>query len=306
MFVYDEDSHYCYFNANTFETSDQFFLVGVVLGLAIYNSTILDIALPPFAFKKLLASAPKHTASVISSVSSAVGYGLDDLAEFRPLLAKGLEQLLNYDGDVEETFCRDFVVEVDCYGQKLLVPLCSHGEKRPVTNRNRHEFVDRYIHYLLYTAVARQFEPFKRGFFSVCGGNALSLFQPEEIELLVRGSDESLDVATLRAVAIYSGWGQGQRALDEPVIQWFWTTFANADIKDQKKLLSFITSTDRIPAMGAASLVIKITCLGDDCDRYPTARTCFNMLGIYRYQTRNVLETRLWRAVGESEGFGLK
>lgn len=29
MFVYDEDSQYCYFNPNCFETSDQFFLVGV-------------------------------------------------------------------------------------------------------------------------------------------------------------------------------------------------------------------------------------------------------------------------------------
>lgn len=278
----------------------------MVLGLAIYNSTILDVALPPFAFRKLLSSAPKSTTSVISSASSAVRYSLDDLAEFRPLLAQGLGQLLDYDGDVEETFCRDFVVEVDRYGQKLSVPLCSHGENRPVTNGNRHEFVDRYIHYLLDTAVARQFEPFKRGFFSVCGGNAPSLFQPQEIELLVRGSDESLDVATLRKIAIYSGWGEGQRALDEPVIQCFWATFANADIKDQKKLLNFITSTDRIPAMGAASLIIKINCLGDDCDRYPTARTCFNMLGIYRYQNRSVLETRLWRAVGESEGFGLR
>lgn len=278
----------------------------MVLGLAIYNSTILDIALPPFAFRKLLSSAPESTTSAISSAGSAVGYSLDDLAEFRPMLAKGLGQLLNYDGDVEETFCRDFVVEIDRYGQKLLVPLCSHGENRPVTNGNRREFVDRYIHYLLDTAVARQFEPFKTGFLSVCGGNALSLFQPQEIELLVRGSDEPLDVATLRTVAIYSGWDKGERALDEPVIQWFWATFANADIKDQKKLLSFITSTDRIPAMGAASLIIRINCLGDDCDRYPTARTCFNMLGIYRYRNRSVLETRLWRAVGESEGFGLR
>ena len=61
LFVYDEDSRYCYFNPNTFETSDQFYLVGVLLGLAIYNSTILDVALPPFAFRKLLASAPNYT-----------------------------------------------------------------------------------------------------------------------------------------------------------------------------------------------------------------------------------------------------
>jgi E3 ubiquitin-protein ligase HECTD2 len=61
MFLYDEDSQYCYFNPNSLEPSEQFFLVGVVLGLAIYNSTILDVALPPFAFRKLLAAAPQPT-----------------------------------------------------------------------------------------------------------------------------------------------------------------------------------------------------------------------------------------------------
>lgn len=277
-----------------------------MLGLAIYNSTILDVALPPFVFRKLLASAPNYSGPAISSLRPSAGYTLEDLREFRPSLAKGLGQLLDYDGNVEETFCRDFVAEVERYGQVSLVPLCPDGENRPVTNKNRREFVELYIHYLLDTAVARQYEPFKRGFFTVCGGNALSLFRPEEIELLVRGSDEHLDVATLRAVAVYDGWGTSRQALNEPVIEWFWATFASADSKDQRKLLSFITSSDRIPAMGTTSLVIKITCLGDDSDRFPIARTCFNMLGIYKYRSRSVLEMRLWRAVLESEGFGLR
>lgn len=306
LFVYDEDSHYCYFNPGTFETSDQFFLVGAVLGLAIYNSTILDVALPPFAFRKLLASAPSYTGPLTSSSRPSSGYTLEDLAEFRPTLAKGLRQLLEFDGDVKETFCRDFVAVGERYGQLLEVPLCSNGENRAVTNSNRHEFVDLYIRYLLDTSVARQYEPFKRGFFTVCGGNALSLFRPEEIELLVRGSDEPLDVATLRAVAIYDGWGTGINASFESVVIWFWDAFVKASAKDQRKLLSFITSSDRIPAMGATSLVIKITCLGDHSNRFPIARTCFNMLGLYRYRDSSVLEDKLWRAVNESEGFGMK
>lgn len=306
LFVYDEDSHYCYFNPNTFETSDQFFLVGVLLGLAIYNSTILDVALPPFAFRKLLASAPNYTGPTTSSSRPATGYTLEDLAEFRPSLAQGLRQLLEYNGDVETTFCRDFVAVVERYGQFVDVPLCPKGETRPVNNANRREFVDLYVRYLLDTSVSRQYEPFKRGFFTVCGGNALSLFRPEEIELLVRGSDESLDVATLRTVAIYDGWGRGVDAPEQPVIKWFWEAFANANAKDQRKLLSFITASDRIPAMGATSLVIKIACLGDHCERFPIARTCFNMLALYRYQTREVLQTKLWRAVIDSEGFGMK
>jgi len=71
-------------------------------------------------------------------------------------------------------------------------------------------------------------------------------------------------------------------------------------------MLGFITGSDRIPAMGATNLVVKIICLGDDGDRFPTARTCFNMLGLYRYNTKEKLESKLWRAVAESEGFGLK
>ncbi|ESZ93953.1 hypothetical protein SBOR_5656 [Sclerotinia borealis F-4128] len=306
MFSYDEDSCFCYFNPNSFETTDQYFLVGAVLGLAIYNSTILDVALPPFAFRKLLAAAPAAAPGATSHAKPSMTYSLEDLAEYRPALAHGLKQLLEFDGDVEATFCRDFVADVDRYGQTIQVPLCPDGDKKPVTNYNRREFVDLYVRYLLDNAVARQFEPFKRGFFTVCGGNALSLFRPEEIELLIRGSDEPLDITSLRAVSVCEHWGAPNAAEREPVIQWFWESFQKADPKDQRKLLSFITGSSCIPAMGATSLVIKLSCLGDDSERFPVARTCFNMLSLWRYSSREKLEGRLWRAVHESEGFGLK
>jgi len=310
MFAYDDDSQYCYFNPNSFETSDQFFLVGVVLGLAIYNSTILDVALPPFAFRKLLMAAPAstHLPAILSpgQVRPTMTYTLDDLAEYRPRLAKGLRQLLDYDGDVESTFCLDFVIDIEKYGSMERVPLCTGGERRAVTNANRREYVDMYVRYLLDAAVSRQFEPFKRGFFTVCGGNALSLFRSEEIELLVRGSDENLDIASLKAVAAYNNWGGKNPAETEETIQWFWQAFEAASPADQRKLLLFITGSDRIPAMGAASLSIRISCNGDDSGRYPTAHTCFNMLALSRYKTRERLEIMLWTAVKESEGFGLK
>lgn len=306
MFTYDEDSRLCYFNTSSFETSDQFFLVGVVLGLAIYNSTILDIPFPHFAFRKLLAAGPNAAASWPSQAKPTMTYTLDDLAEFRPALANGLQQLLEYDGDVENTYCRNFVADVERYGQIVQVPLCLGGEKKTVTNSNRREFVDLYVRYLLDTSVSRQFEPFKRGFFTVCGGNALSLFRPEEIELLIRGSDERLDVPSLQAVAIYDNWGVQNPAETEPVIIWFWRSFGSANPEDQRKLLGFITGSDRIPAMGPANLVIKLSCLGGDSFRFPVARTCFNTLSLWRYDSYQKLERMLWRAVRDSEGFGLK
>ena len=330
LFVYDDDSLTCYFNPNSFETSDQYFLVGALLGLAIYNSTILDIALPPFAFRKLLAAAPVSATggSAAANVSSLTGtkgqmtYTLSDLSEFRPSLAAGLQQLLDFDGDVQETYCRDFVAPVERYGTIVDVPLISNGEATPVTNANRQEFVDAYVRYLLDGAVVRQFEPFKRGFFQVCAGNALSLFRAEEIELLVRGSDEALDVDSLRAVAVYENWRHFQPphqvvpnpAESVPVIQWFWELFGQASPERQRKLLTFITGTDRIPAVGATSLILRIVAGGDgwggggaeERDRFPVARTCFNMLVLWRYDYREALQEKLWRAVEESEGFGLK
>ncbi|KAK0634682.1 hypothetical protein B0T17DRAFT_485498 [Bombardia bombarda] len=306
MFIYDEDSQYCYFNPNALEPSQQFFLVGVVFGLAIYNSIILDVALPPFTFRKLLAAAPPPSVPTLQP-RQAITYNLSDLAEYRPRLARSFRQLLDYDGDVESSFCLDFVIPTDRYGLIENISLCPGGEHRAVTNANRKEYVDLYVRHVLDTAVTRQFEPFKRGFFKVCGGNALSLFRPEEIELLVRGSDEPLDISSLKAVAGYDNWGTaGDPAEDEPIVQWFWDTFERASPADQRKLLLFITGSDRIPAMGAASLSIRISCLGEDCGRYPTARTCFNVLALWRYPTRRRLEELLWAAVFESEGFGLK
>jgi E3 ubiquitin-protein ligase HECTD2 len=58
--------------------------------------------------------------------------------------------------------------------------------------------------------------------------------------------------------------------------------------------------------MGATNLVIKISCMGEDCMRFPLARTCFNVLALWKYNSREKLVDRLWRAVNESEGFGLK
>lgn len=305
MFLYDEDSQFCYFNPNSFETSDQFFLVGVLIGLAIYNSTILDVPLPPFVFRKLLASAPSHGSGSASQPKS-MRYSLYDLAEYRPRLAKGLRQLLEYDGDVEGTFALDFAIETDRYGSTVQTPICPGGERKPVTNFNRREYVDLYVRYVLDSAVTRQYEPFKRGFYTVCGGNAFSLFKPEEIERLVRGSDEALDIFALRAVAVYENWDTKQPDGIEPIIDWFWETFQRASTSEQRHLLSFITGSDRIPATGASSLSIKISCLGDDEGRYPIARTCFNQLSLWRYRSRERLEYMLWRAVHESEGFGLK
>ncbi|CAG8554900.1 10133_t:CDS:10 [Paraglomus brasilianum] len=283
MFTWDEDSNLCWFNPASFEASDQYYLVGVVIGLAIYNSTILDVHLPLACYKKLLN----------------ISVTLEDLKVFRPAFANGLEKLLTLQ-DVESTFL-DFVGEYESYGEMVRVPLIPGGENTPITNKNREDYVNRYVNFVLNDSIAKQFDPFKRGFNHVCGGNALSLFQPEEIELLVRGSAEPLQIEQLRTVTVYEGFHE-----DEETIRNFWILFKEINPLMQRKLLTFVTGTDRIPATGVENLAFKITCIGEDSERFPIAHTCFNQICLYRYRTKRKLEAKLIRAITDSEGFGLK
>ncbi|KAK9728614.1 putative E3 ubiquitin-protein ligase, variant 3 [Basidiobolus ranarum] len=286
MFTWDEESNYFWFNPASFETSDQYYLVGVIIGLAIYNSTILDIQFPLACYKKLLN----------------IPVDFDDLKTLRPALAKGLQALLDYDNDdLEEVFCRDFVGEYEVFGDVYQIPLVTNGENIPVTKENRQEYVTKYSQFILTQSIAKQFEPFKRGFYHVCGGNALSLFRPEEIELLVRGSAEALDLEQLKSVTEYDGFDK-----EEETIRNFWSIFGAMTSELQRQLLVFITGSDRIPATGIANLTFKISCLGEDSERFPIAHTCFNQLCIYRYSTREKLNEKLLTAITESEGFGLK
>jgi len=74
----------------------------------------------------------------------------------------------------------------------------------------------------------------------------------------------------------------------------------------QRKLLTFVTGSDRIPATGVANLAFKVSIVGDSETRFPIAHTCFNQICLYRYRSRAKLERMLTRALEESEGFGLK
>lgn len=54
MFVYDEDTHQHWFNPVSFESEEQYRLIGLLLGLAIYNNIILDIRFPMVVYHKLI------------------------------------------------------------------------------------------------------------------------------------------------------------------------------------------------------------------------------------------------------------
>lgn len=174
----------------------------------------------------------------------------------------------------------------------------------------------------------------------------------------MRGSPEPLDIPALRSVTKYDGCGE-----DEPLIECvrslppplssapltllprpcashsaFWQIVGRFDLNRQRKLLAFVTGSDRIPAQGLVNLDFRIqltrappthlpcespsrprsTCpLGLQQRRrltlpplarlpLPASHTCFNTISLPRYPSGAVLESKLVDAILESSGFGLK
>lgn len=81
MFTYDESTKLFWFNPSSFETEGQFTLIGIVLGLAIYNNCILDVHFPMVVYRKLMGKkgtfrdlADSHPVSSLCSLSLIVHF----------------------------------------------------------------------------------------------------------------------------------------------------------------------------------------------------------------------------------------
>lgn len=67
----------------------------------------------------------------------------------------------------------------------------------------------------------------------------------------------------------------------------------------------FLTGSDRIPIHGMESLRIIIQSTTAEEHYLPVAHTCYNLLDMPRYQTKEILRRRLTQAVEQYEGFSL-
>jgi hypothetical protein len=241
---------------------------------------------------------------------------LQDYTELSPDFARVLKQ-----GQADPSIMEGLTFEIPMWqnGQSVYQPLIPGGSDKEITSSNIDEYVERAVTWVLRDSIKNQFTAFARGFHSICGGNALSLFRGEELELLVRGS-EDFDLDTLRAAVVYDNWkrpGTQEELQSEDdvkknytVVRLFWDYFEEADITERRRILRFVTGTDRLPPAGIVNLVIKVSRqqMGKGEFRYPSARTCFNQIllpdcfeerAVFGKVFRNALDMA-------GTGFGLK
>ncbi|KAI8369252.1 uncharacterized protein BYT42DRAFT_647962 [Radiomyces spectabilis] len=300
LFEIDPETRLCWIRRMVKPDLRMYEMVGVMMGLAIYNGIIMNLQFPKIFWK--LAILPNE-AAIEEMMHRGTLFTLNDLQDGWPELKTGLSALLNWEGDVEDVFCRNYEMSLDVFGEDIVtVPLTQGGEAIPITNENRESYVRDYCKYFLYTSQREPILALRRGLWSVIGSTALDLCTADELEMVACGLRLDLDMGELEEVAEYD---DGYSA-DHPTIQRFWSVVHRDLTEEQKrKLLLFVTASDRVPVGGLKELTFVVQRNGPDSDRLPTALTCFCRLLLPEYVSREKLRDRLITAIENAKGFGL-
>jgi hypothetical protein len=175
----------------------------------------------------------------------------------------------------------------------------SNPEDAPlVTNENRNNYVSDYIRWLTDISVRPQFDAFKAGFFSCIDRRSITLFDPETLQAVVEGIQE-IDISEMRRAARYVGWDASHRSVRD-----FWSIVKRYDLEQKRKLLEFVTASDRVPVGGMRNLQFTLQRNGIDDGHLPSSYTCYGILLLPEYSSKEVLREKLGMALENSKGFG--
>ncbi|KAK2771475.1 hect domain protein [Colletotrichum kahawae] len=308
-FTVDERTRMAWFVPGSIVPVWKFEILGLLMSLAVYNGLTLPITFPKVLYRKLLGEPVDE---------------LYHIADGWPDLAMGLTTLLEWDesnGAVEDIFARTYEFSVPMFGQPVSREMDAKASSWPqfdatsrksltsenpedaplVTNENRNAYVSDYIRYLTDVSVRPQYKAFERGFRACLHPKALQLLTPSLLQSLVEGVQE-IDVSELRRYARYVGWDNSHRSVRD-----FWSIVKRYDEKMKRKLLEFVTASDRVPVGGMKNLQFVVQRNGEEegeGGHLPTAYTCYGTLLLPEYKDKEVLRERLSMALENAQGFG--
>ncbi|CAD8049649.1 unnamed protein product [Paramecium primaurelia] len=285
MFVTRNNNTVLWFNKHHMEMPIKYELIGMLLGLALYNQVLLDINFPQLVFKKLM--------------NEPVSF--EDLKELDLDTYKALNLLNEYEkDDIEEAFAINFsITEYDNWGQALNVELIQNGQQIMVTQKNKQQYIQLCTEYYLNSSIQKEFQRFHAGFWKVVDGNGIKLLTGAELQTMILGQ-KHLNMQELEESTKYDGYDKNSE-----YIRTFWAYIHSLDEQQQKRFLFFSTGSDRVPVGGLKSLKFVIQKHGEDTEQLPSAHTCFNVFLLPKYESAEKMIVKLQIAFENSEGFGL-
>ncbi|XP_310176.3 apoptosis-resistant E3 ubiquitin protein ligase 1 isoform X2 [Anopheles gambiae] len=215
-----------------------------------------------------------------------------------------IKYILETDLDTSENLELYFVEEMyDQSGQlQKTVELIPNGAKVRVTNATKNQYLDALAQQRLCNNVREEIDSFLKGLNGIIPDNLLSIFDENELELLLCGTGE-YSIADFRANHIINGGSAEFRR----VLGWFWAAVGNFSQTEMARLLQFTTGCSQLPPGGFQELNprFQITA-APTFGNLPTAHTCFNQLCLPDYESYEQFEKALMFAISEgTEGFGM-
>ena len=268
---------------------EHFTFLGRVLGKALYDSVLVDLPFASFFARKLLGH----------------GNDLNDMRSLDPTLHRNLKYLQHADAPTVADLGLTFTVVDNEFDEAVEHELVPGGSARPVTERNRLEYMLRLADHRLNRQIQAQTQAFLAGLHDVIQPQWIRLFNERELRELISGDTSGkIDVDDLRQHVNYSG---GYTESSAAVLH-FWAVLHD-EFSDEERaaLLQFVTSSSRAPLLGFRYLnpPLCIHQAGEDLERLPTASTCMNLLKLPPYPDRRIMRDKLRYAIRQNTGFGL-
>jgi E3 ubiquitin ligase SMURF1/2/E3 ubiquitin-protein ligase NEDD4 len=220
--------------------------------------------------------------------------------ELRDLSSVDLELHRNLvwlrDHENVEDACLDFTVTQEVFGVAQTIELKPGGEDIEVTDANKAEYVALRARYQLLDSIRPQLGALLKGFYTVVPEELISVFDFQELELLMCGLPK-IDMADWRANTICKGGLEE----DTPVVRWFWEAVTAMSEEQRARLLQFATGTASVPVAGFAKLQGRDGkrqrfCLNGiplETSVYPVAHTCFNRIDLPLYTDEKECKQRI-------------
>ena len=267
-----------------------FRFIGHIIAKALFDNKFLDCYFTRAFYKHILGVPVKYT----------------DMESVDNEFYKNLVSILESDIDSLGVDLY-FGIDINEFGVTQSRDLKPNGRNLKVTNENKNEYVRLVCQEKMIGSIRQQVSAFLQGFYEIIPKSLISIFNEQELELLISGLPE-IDLEDLRRNTEYHKYTSNSLQ-----IQWFWRALKAFDKEDQAKFLQFVTGTSKVPLQGFAKLEgmngpQKFQIHRDDRDtsRLPCAHTCFNQLDLPAYENFEKLRTMLLMAIREcSTGFGL-
>ena len=184
------------------------------------------------------------------------------------------------------------------------VDLKPGGTRIYVTENNKYEYLDLLAQYKLCNRIKDQTTAFLDGIHRMVPDSLLTLFDEDELELLLCGIRE-YSLSDLKKHHIVVGGIFSGPSIK--ILNWFWLALSSFTTEQMARLVQFTTGSSQLPQGGFASLQPKFQIMGSgEPNSLPTAHTCFNMICLPDHNQYSHFEQALLTAITEgNEGFGL-